>query len=166
MSSAQTSESGLVCETRPATGMGGGSAPLGEWEALQEPYERYEAPIFIELYQAPLTPAWVDSRIKRTQRWQSVRNLSLRSISAAVVRPGPRYDPKKLYMVTLHNDINYSGSTILTLQLGVYPDLSRFSFNDVTASVLIHRATPGYIPEDNESYYDVGSFYRRYSREE
>ncbi len=121
-------------------------------------------PIIVELYRDPLSRKWPLEKIVRRQLTRSVPKLSTDdlagAVSAIVVRPGPNFNPKRLYRVTLYNAVNYD-SWMLPLTFGVYPDLHRFSFGDLTHSVLFEYAEPGEVPlEDN--WYSVSPYYKKH----
>lgn len=148
---------------------GGGSCPLGYWRALLDHYDIRTAPVYVELYQEPLNLAWGSlSNNKRIQVTRSTSDLNKEyqfggRVSAAVVRPGPQFDPNKLYKVTLYSRVNYQ-YLMLTLTFGVYPDFYRYSFDNLPNSVLIEEAPVGYqVPTDHDGYYDVASYYIKYA---
>lgn len=144
----------------------GGGVPVCDWKPVpKRKGSAQNIPIIVELYTNPLSRNWPLADNRRTQLTNSAPNLAISSIgfagtaSAAVVRPGPDFDPKLLYKVTLYNAADYS-SWMLALTFGAYPDLHRYGFGDLTHSVLFEQGIPGEVPLENE-YYDVSSYYTK-----
>jgi hypothetical protein len=149
---------------------GGGSVPLANWKVMKKFSSHDSAHVFVELYNDPLTFRWHKNPSNkdkiRLHLFNSTSKLdNFQGASAAVVRPGPNFQPEYLYKVSLFSGYAYNGDWVLVLTMGVYPDLHRFGFGDHARSVLIEYADPTKekepIPEE-EGYYDVSSFYKQH----
>lgn len=147
-----------------------GGAPLCDWKPVPTLKGNGEpnTPIIVELFTAPLNPTWkledwrhttitrsVSFNDQSAPEYNKIKDFN-DQISAVVVREGPDYDDSRTYKVTLYGDWSYAGN-LLPLNLGVYPDLDRYGFGDITSSVKFEQGTPARFMEDysaTRSYYE------------
>lgn len=145
-------------------------APLCDWERVPARLDGKEhKPIIVELFGAPLNPTWDPAAYPRrtitrsisfndasAPEYDKVKDFN-DQVSAVIVRPGPHYDPHRFYKVTLYSEWSYRGY-LLALSLGVYPDLDRFNFGDITSSVKFEQ---GFLADfaDEEDYAAARSYY-------